>query len=253
MTAHDIIEHQPAPAANVPAATMAAVIERVVMDPNASVDKLERMLDMQERIWQREAKASYDRAIAAAKAEIPPIIKNAEVDYTSAKGRTHFKHETLDGIAKVVDPILSQHGLSYRFRSEQTGQRLRVTCVIAHRDGYSEETSLEGDPDASGSKNSYQAVGSAATYLQRYTLKLALGLSASKDDDAQAAGKDSSPISEEQFTALRDLVEASGADEAKLCAFFKIDVLGELPVARYGEADRMLRQKLRQAEKDAAA
>lgn len=222
---------------------MVSLIERVVMDPEASIDKLERMLEMRERMQAQAAKAAYDNAIAEAKAEIPPIIKSGVVDYTNKDGkRTQFIHETLDGIAKIIDPILSKHGLSYRFRSNQGSGNVTVTCVVAHRDGYAEETSLSGAPDASGSKNPYQAVGSAVTYLQRYTLKLALGLSASKDTDGNIS--DQGTIAADQFQALRDLIERAGADETKLCAVYKIDHLGELPLAKYADADKKLRAKL---------
>lgn len=223
---------------------MVSLIERVVLDPDASVDKLERMLEMRERMQAQMAKQAFDNAIAEAKAEIPPIIKTGEVDYTNKDGKqTKFAHETLDGIAKVVDPILSRHGLSYRFRSKQENGQLHVTCVVAHRDGYAEETSLSGAPDTSGSKNSYQAVGSAATYLQRYTLKLALGLSAAKDDDAVSA-KQKETISADQFQALRALIEEAQADEAALLKYLKVDNLHELPAGKYGVADKMLRNKL---------
>jgi len=223
---------------------MVSLIERVITDPNASIDKLERMLEMRERMQAAAAKAAYDNAIAGAKAEIGPIIKTGQVDYTNKEGkRTNFVHETLDGIAKTVDPILSRYGLSYRFRSDQEGGNVIVTCIVAHRDGYAEETTLRGSPDASGSKNPYQAVGSAVTYLQRYTLKLALGLSAAKDDDATSV-RQKDPISEDQFQALRDLIERAGADETKLCAVYKIDHLGELPLAKYADADKKLRTKL---------
>lgn len=241
----EAVQKYEAPEATLPADPMVHLIERVVMDPNASIDKLERMLEMRERIQAQQAKAAYDAAIAEAKAEIPPILKTGTVDYGEGKARTHFKHETLDGIAKVVDPILSKHGLSYRFRSKQDDGRVHVTCVVAHRDGYAEETTLSGAPDTSGSKNNYQAVGSAVTYLQRYTLKLALGLSAAKDDDGQAATPGSDPISADQFIFLRDLLEMSGADEAKFCAHFGVEHIEELPERRFSEADRLLRMKMR--------
>lgn len=156
----------------------------------AGIDVLEKLMNLQERFEKNQARKAFDQAISDAKADIPPIIKNSETDFTSKRTgeRTNYQYETLDGIAKVIDPILSKCGLSYRFRSQQHGDRLSVTCIVAHRDGYSEETTLSGPPDMSGSKNAYQAVGSAATYLQRYTLKLALGLSAARDDDAQSAG-----------------------------------------------------------------
>ncbi|MEP5450516.1 ERF family protein, partial [Roseibium sp.] len=64
---------------------------------------------------------------------------------------------------------------------------VKVTCIIQHRAGHVEETTLMGGADQSGNKNGFQAIGSAVTYLQRYTLKAALGLSAEVDDDAQSA------------------------------------------------------------------
>lgn len=173
--------------APLPADPMVSMIERIALDPSADLDKLERMLAMKERMDAQNAKVAFAHALSAARAEMPPIVKDATVDFTSQKGRTHYKHETLAGIAKTIDPILSQNGLSYRFRTDQADGRVVVTCIVSHQDGYSEETSLSGSPDQSGNKNNFQAVGSAVTYLQRYTLKAALGLSAEIDDDGQAA------------------------------------------------------------------
>jgi hypothetical protein len=167
---------------------MVSMIERLVMNQDADLDKLERMLAMKERIDAQHARTAFARALSEARASIPPIIKDATVDFTSAKGKTHYQHETLAGIAKAIDPVLSEHGLSYRFRTEQGQGGVKVTCIVQHCDGHAEETSLSGAPDASGNKNNFQAVGSAVTYLQRYTLKAALGLSAEVDDDAQGAG-----------------------------------------------------------------
>jgi hypothetical protein len=181
------IEHQPRQVSHVTTDVWAAMIERLVVNPAADLEKLERMLAMKERMDANQARISFAAAIALARAEIPPIIKDATVDFTSQKGRTHYRHETLAGIAKAIDPILSKYGLSYRFRTDQAQGGVKVTCVVSHAEGYSEETTLAGSPDSSGSKNSFQAVGSAVTYLQRYTLKAALGLSAEIDDDAQSA------------------------------------------------------------------
>lgn len=170
-----------------PADPMVSMIERLVLNPDADLNKLERMLALKRDHDRDNARISFARALSAARAEIPPIMKDATVDFTSQKGRTYYKHETLAGIAKVIDPILSKFGLSYRFRTDQGNGGVKVTCIIAHAEGHSEETSLMCAPDGSGSKNPFQAVGSAVTYLQRYTLKAGLGLSAEVDDDAQGA------------------------------------------------------------------
>ena len=140
-----------------------AMIERLVLNPDADLDKLERMLALKRDHDRDNARVAFAAALAAARSKIPPIVKDATVDFTSSKGRTHYKHETLAGIAKVIDPILSEFGLSYRFRTDQGNGGVRVTCIIAHAHGHSEETSLACAPDGSGSKNAFQAVGSAVT------------------------------------------------------------------------------------------
>lgn len=230
-----------------PADPMVSMIERIATDPNSDLAKLEKMLDMKERLEEKQARRAFDMAMAEAKSEIPPILKSGTVDYTNNKGeRTYFKHETLDGIAKVVDPILSKHGLSYRYRSKQENGQLYVTCIVAHRDGCSEETTLQGGPDSGAGKNNYQAVGSAATYLQRYTLKLALGLSAAKDDDGSAADSDGpETISAEQYIILRDLIEETGADEGKFFLAFgvKSQDLHQFPAAMFEKAKAQLERK----------
>ena len=184
----DLIPRDPTEVASPADFSPMALIERAIT-AGSGIEILERLMDMQERADARRARRCFDAAIAEARSNIKPIIKTATVDYSSAKGRTHYQHETLDAIATQIDSVLADHGLSYRFRSAQAPNLVTVTCIIAHREGYSEETSLSGPPDQSGSKNPYQAIGSAVTYLQRYTLKLALGLSAAKDDDATGANQ----------------------------------------------------------------
>jgi hypothetical protein len=232
-----------------PADPMVSMIERVAMDPNSDLAKLERMLELKERLEEKEARRAFDRAMAEAKAEIPPILKTGTVDYENDRGkRTYFKHETLDGIAKIVDPILSKHGLSYRYRSKQENGQLYVTCVVAHRDGCSEETTLQGGPDSGAGKNNFQAVGSAATYLQRYTLKLALGLSAAQDDDASKAS-DNAPetVSEDQFRTLKTLIEETATDLTKFFLAYGIKDpdarLDEFPAKHFEAAKAQLNRK----------
>ena len=165
--------------------SLLAVIERAARDPAVDVEKLERLMLMRERLEQQQSRKSFNAAMARAKSEIGPIFKNKAVDFTSTRGRTNYKYEDLAEIARTIDPVLAKYGLSYRYRAEQNGVKLRVTCVVSHEDGWFEETSLEGENDSSGNKNPIQGVGSTATFLQRYTLKMSFGLAASVDDDGR--------------------------------------------------------------------
>src|ERR1700740_2678956 len=144
------------------------------------------------------ARKEFDAAIAAAKAEIPPIQRNAT-------GHNDKRYADFAAIARVVDPILGKHGLSYRFRTVQN-ERISVTCVLSHKAGHFEETTLTGPADTSGNKNAIQAIGSTLTYLQRYSLVQMLGLAAANDDDGHASDT-SGAISSDQLEQLGALAD----------------------------------------------
>lgn len=225
-------------------AALVSMIERMASNPNVDIEKFERLVAMKERFELQSAQRAYNDAIASAKGEIGIVYKNKTVDFSSQKGRTHYQHEDFSSVARAVDPVLSKYGLSYRFRSTQDGTSLIVTCIVSHRDGYSEETTLRAAEDHSGNKNNIQAIGSAATYLQRYTLKLALGLASSSDDDGQRAGAGPT-ISSDQIATLLSKFDEVSADVKRFCDHFKIDTYASLPAARFDEAIRLLNAKAR--------
>lgn len=207
---------------------------------------IREILDIGREIERDAARREFDAAFSAAKAEIPPIIKNRTVDFTSPKGRTHYRHEDLGEIARVVNPILARYGLSYRFRTEELeGGRVRVICRVAHRGGHAEENSLSGAKDDSGNKNNLQQAGSTITYLQRYTLKAALGLAASNDDDSRASEQqqDAATVSIEQRDELLALIEETATDVALFCRYYKIEAVPDLPASKFAAAKQRLLEK----------
>lgn len=222
--------------ATVPATPMeliASAIER-----GMSPDVIEKLMLLQERYEASLARKAFDAAMAAAKAEIPVITKNRSVKYISKRTNetTSYNHEDMAGIARIVDPILTKHGLSYRYRtSSEPGKPIQVTCIIAHKLGHNEETSLTAPPDDSGGKNNIQAIGSTVTYLQRYSLKAALGLAAAEDDDGKAS-EALEYITEAQVAELTKLIVDTGGDVAKFAEFAKVENLGCIYASRYAAA-----------------
>lgn len=219
------------------ALTPLAMLNRA-METGASMEVLEKFMSLHERWEAGNARKAFDTAISEAKAEIPPIVKNA-------KGHNDKRYANFAAIAGVVDPILSKHGLSYRFRTAQT-DKISVTCVLSHRDGHSEETTLAGPADNSGSKNAIQAIGSTLTYLQRYSLIQALGLAATEDDDGRAAGAGGA-ITDEQVERLQREIMDTDSDLPKFLAHMKVETLAEIPAARFDAAMQALSRKRRQA------
>lgn len=226
-----------------PAVTPMQMLQ-IAIEQNADMEKLQKLMDLQERWEANQARKAFDAAISAAKSEIKPIIKNREVDFTSQKGRTRYDYEDLAQIAEHVDPILSRYGLSYRHRSKQDGKKLSITCIVSHRDGHFEETTLSADNDDTGNKNNIQGIGSTATFLQRYTLKLALGLAAAKDDDARTASQHPR-ITADQALNVRALMGEVKADEAKFLRYLKVDSIENIPAQALKHAISALEAKRR--------
>lgn len=243
-------------------ATPMNLLDRAIAS-GAPMEMVEKLMDLVERREKTEARKAFSAALAEASAKLPTVIKTKLVDFTSAKGRTRYMHESLDDVVKAVRPVLGEHGLSFRFRLHEGPEGLTVTCVVEHAGGHAEENSLSAPRDDSGNKNVIQAKGSAVTYLQRITLKASLGLAASLDDDARSAeppkgvpGSAPPPpekITPEQAAQLVGLV-AGLQDERALTTIlgrFKVQSLPELEAASFPRIIEWLRKK-KQAEQEAA-
>lgn len=168
------------------AATPATMLHHAITS-GANVEVMEKLLGLQERWEANQARKAFDAALADLRNDLPAVVKTKAANF--GQGRAAYKYEDLSEMIEQLSEPLSRHGLSFRWRTESTASdSVTVTCILSHRDGHSESTSLAAKHDLSGNKNGIQAIGSAVTYLQRYTLKAALGVAASMDDDAQAVG-----------------------------------------------------------------
>lgn len=241
-TPADIVANQPRTVM-----TPMEMLDRAVSS-GASVETLTQLMTLQERWEANQARKAFDEAMAAAKANMPAIIKKRKVDFTTAKGRTNYQYEDLASIMNLIGPVLSANGLSVRYRTQaETNMPISVTCIISHRMGHSEENTLLAGRDESGNKNSIQAIGSTVTYLQRYTLKAALGLAAAADDDGGSSGQtvdDAKTITEAQASVIRELIEKGEVETAVFCERWQVEAVTEIPLKQFNEVVASLRQRV---------
>ena len=170
-----------APAVQITPAAMLQLAASQQVDP----DKLQKLMDFAERYQANQARAAFNQSMAKFKQAPPRIAKNKHVKF----GNTEYDHATLDNVTDVITEALSKVGIRHRWQTEQRDGKIIVTCILSHEMGHSESTPLEASADTSGSKNAIQAIASAVTYLQRYTLLAATGMATGgMDDDGQAAG-----------------------------------------------------------------
>lgn len=237
------------------AAAIIQVIERAARDPNIDIDKMERLLQMQERIVARQAKAAYADALARLQPTLPIIGERGAIK--NSGGTVQSKYALWEDIVGVITPLLAAQGFSLSFRTGNREGKIQVTGVLTHREGHSEETTLDLPADTSGSKNAVQAVASSVSYGKRYTAGALLNLrTGDLDDDGKAAGeKDYPRITETQAADLQALITEHGGNLARLLKYFKVDSLSDIHANNYqwtvDEIKRLSAAKAEQAAKRA--
>lgn len=157
-----------------PIATPATLLQMAV-ENGAELEKLEKLMDLQDRWNADQAKKDFAEALGRFQAELSPIIKRK-------KGHNSM-YADIDDIAQAIRPIMDSNGLSYAFNQEQDATGIMVTCTVRHKSGHSESNTMGAPFDTSGGKNSIQAIASSVTYLRRYTLTGALGITTGEDDN----------------------------------------------------------------------
>jgi len=216
---------------------------QTAVEGGADLDKLEKLMEL-ERTWKADnAREAFVEAMSGFRGEAIDVLKRREVSFGSGSNRTSYKHAELSDAVGAAVPALSKWGLSHRWETSQEGDQITVTCVVTHKLGHSERTTLTAPPDASGAKNSIQAIGSTVTYLERYTFMAATGLAARSDDDDAVGAEPKELISIEQIANLVAMMSEVGADKAAFLEYCGIDRIDDMPAFNYKFAVQMLERK----------
>ncbi len=117
------------------------------------------------------------KAIADFQQEVPVIFKEDD--------GYNYKYATLKTIYEMINPLLKKHGLGFY----QAVNGTNIKTVVFHVESAETIESDTAIPQGVqlNKMNDFQVLGSAITYLRRYTLSSLLGLVTDKDEDM--AGK----------------------------------------------------------------
>ena len=156
-----------------------------------------------------EPTPELNAALCKAQSEMGPARKG--------KVNPAFRSNYAD-LASVIEAVqpLHDHGIAYQQLVAVDGAVVTVRTILRHVSGQVLDC---GPMSARAKDESAQAVGSALTYLRRYSLQTACGI-ASADDDGQAAGRPTQPAptmwSATEARAFLQAVEAAGYTESDL-------------------------------------
>ena len=159
------------------------LFERLATDPNASVEKIERLMALWERGEARKAELAFNAAMAAAQAEMRPVVADA------FNPQTRSKYASFEALDTALRPIYSKHGLALSFDTGDTApDTVRVLCYVTHAGGHSRTYKADMPADGKGAKGGdvmtkTHAVASAMSYGMRYLEKMIFNVAVGEDDD----------------------------------------------------------------------
>jgi hypothetical protein len=166
---------------------------RSAVEHGASVEALERLVALARDVRADRAREAWHTAMAEFQRLCPPIMKSSQADFNSSAGRVKYRWAPLDGILRVVHPVLGPLGLSLAWTTRIHDGAAIANCRISHAMGHHEDSGELPIPLSAADKtaaNAAQRVGIAITYARRYSLLAVLGLAPEDDPDAQGVGEE---------------------------------------------------------------
>ena len=219
------------------------VIERAAANPSVDMDKMERLLQMQERILAKNAEAAFNVAMVRAQSRIRQVSADSE------NKQTHSRYASYSALDKALRPVYTDEGFSLSFDTGDGAppEHVRVVCYVAHIDGHSRTYHVDMPADGKGAKGGdvmtkTHAAGSAMQYGMRYLVKLIFNVAIGDDDDGNGATQ-LERINAKQLADLIAKIEEVGAKKDQFLKFLKLNRLEDLPAVNYNAAIRALEDK----------
>lgn len=246
MTSKKVATRKATPVVISNAAPVLEIISRAASDPSVDIDKLERLMEMHERILLRDAEVAFNRAMTSSQTTMKRIAADAN------NPQTRSKYASYGRLDQVLRPIYTEHGFSLSFNTgdSATDGYVRVTCDVAHCDGYSKHFKIDMPADGKGAKGGdvmtkTHATGAAMSYGMRYLLKMIFNVAVGEDDND--GNEVVAVITASQAADLMAKIEEVGADQAKFLKYYGAETLESFPANKLKAAHAGLEKKGRAA------
>lgn len=218
------------------------LIQRAATDPGFDVTKMEKLLEMHERVGARQAEAAFNSAMSEAQSEMGPISADAHNLQTKSKYASYAK------LDRVLRPIYVKHGFALSFDEGDSPkeQHVRIICKVSHKAGHSHPYHKDMPADGKGAKGGdvmtlTHAAGSAMSYGMRYLLKGIFNVAVGEDDND--GNSDEPRIGPGQIASLEGLISEVKADLPKLCRMLKINTLADIRVGAFETVKAIIEAK----------
>ena len=216
---------------------------RHALDKGVSVETMEKLVSLHERVADRQAAQEFAAALAQFQDTVPPIERKTTANVATSSGVTYsYRYAELDEIVRTIQPVLRQNALSFTWDSRTEGENLSCTCTLRHVNGHKIDASFQCSTKSRAGMSEPQKAAAALTFAKRQALIQVLGLTTC-DPDTDA--EDVTAISEDQAKTIREMMRETGANEARFLKIFSVGKVEELTQSNYTAALNLLEAKRR--------
>jgi hypothetical protein len=166
----------------VPSYPMREMILRAGSDPNFDIEKFERLVEVADRVKERDLEREAEAAFNAAMSKVQAGMRRVATDASNTQ--TNSRWATFAALDRVLRPLYSENGfaLSYNTEDGAAAEHIRIVCFVTHtapgaKRSHTRKYRVDMPADGKGAKGGdvmtkTHAAGSAYTYGQRYLLRM---------------------------------------------------------------------------------
>jgi len=211
------------------------------MAAGTDLDKLEKLLSLQERWEAGQAKKQYAEAFALVQAKVMSVVK------TKLNPQTHSKYADLSDVIESVQPLYTDAGFSITFDEGDTDkpETARIIAHVLHRSGHKETYHYDVPLDGTGIKGNANMTkihgkASSTTYGRRYLMCMIWNIPTADNDENT---KPPETISEEELMKLQEWIVAANVKEADIFKYLNVTKFEEITKPLYAKAISALKAK----------
>lgn len=152
---------------------------------------------------------SFNKRLMDAMAEMENPTKSKTATVPTKNGKEyHYNYETLDEVLGIVRPALTKHGLML-FQTVKWDDKFNGFVLVTGVFGETDSRAMDTRPFHTC--DDAQAEGSWETYIRRYAIRTAFGLTGEDDDGAATLNSKSNakgrPVTDKQMDMMLSLID----------------------------------------------
>jgi len=244
-TSVEMVNVTPAEMTTTEGPDISRLMEIALQQGEGGVGALEKLVALQERMEDREARKAFMAAMLGFQNACPTIRK------TTGGYKDTYKFAPLEYVVKTIAPHLEAHGLTFAWENATTApdNMIRIVTIIRHVQGHSERYTGPLFPcqTKTPAMGPQQIVGATESYAKRYGLLSALGITTGGEDNDAAPGADEF-LTDKQANEIHAKVDEIGLNKDRYLKHLGVDQIGHLPQSRFRQVMNALNKRAEDAK-----